>query len=133
MYILDTDILIYGLKGHPQVSAHLERHLNDSLAMSVISLMELYFGAHRSRHIEANLARVRALEKSFTVLEAGVEIAATFGSLKARLASEGDILDDFDLVIAATALAHNGVLVTNNVRHFGRVDGLRLANWTAFL
>jgi len=53
-----------------------------------------------------------------------------FGRLKAQLESSGARLDDFDLAIAASALAYDLTLVTNNVKHFRRVEGLKLANWT---
>ena len=129
MYLLDTDIIIYALKGQPGVVARLEEHARSPMAMSVISLMELYFGAHRSRQAEANLARVRTLEHSFRILAADASIAATFGSLKARMAAAGTMLDDFDLIIASTALANNLTLVSNNERHFGRIEGLKLVNW----
>ena len=129
MYILDTDTIIYALKGRSGVVAHLEKHTRSPMAMSVISLMELYFGAHRSRQAEANLARVRTLEHSFRILAADASIAATFGSLKARMAAAGTMLDDFDLIIASTALANNLTLVSNNERHFRRIAGLQLVNW----
>ena len=129
MYLLDTDIIIYALKGRPEVVTHLEKHARSPMAMSVISLMELYFGAHRSKQAESNLARVRTLENSFQVLAADASIAATFGSLKAKMAAAGTQLDDFDLIIASTALAYNLTLVSNNERHFGRIEGLKLANW----
>jgi len=129
MYLLDTDIIIYALKGRPDVQAHLEKHAGSPMAMSVISLMELYFGAHRSRQAEANLARVRTLEHSFRILAADAALAATFGSLKALMATAGTMLDDFDLIIASTALAYNLTLVSNNERHFGRIAGLKLVNW----
>jgi predicted nucleic acid-binding protein len=129
MYLLDTNILIYSLKGVAEVRANLERHKSDALGVSVISLMELYYGAHKSRWAESNLAKVRAIEASFEVFALGSECVETFGLLKARLESEGTSLDDFDLAIAATALAHNLVLVSNNIRHFERITGLRLENW----
>jgi len=133
MFLLDTDITIYALKGRPDVVAQLEKHARSPMAMSVISLMELYFGAHHSRQPESNLARVRALEHSFRILAADTSIAATFGSLKARMAAAGTMLDDFDLIIASTALAYNLTLVSNNERHFGRIEGLKLANWASQL
>jgi predicted nucleic acid-binding protein len=129
MFLLDTDTVIYALKGRPAVTAQLARHAGAPMAMSVISLMELYFGAHRSRQFEANLARVRTLEHSFRILAADASIAATFGSLKAGLAAAGTMLDDFDLIIASTALAFNLTLVSNNGRHFARIEGLKLVNW----
>ncbi len=129
MFLLDTDIIIYALKGRQEVVAHLERQARSPMSISVITLMELYFGAHRSRQTEANLARVRTLEHSFRILAADGSIAATFGSLKARMAAAGTMLDDFDLIIASTALAYNLTLVSNNERHFGRIEGLKLENW----
>jgi tRNA(fMet)-specific endonuclease VapC len=72
---------------------------------------------------------VRTLEHSFRILAADGAIAPTFGSLKARMAAAGTTLDDFDLIIASTALAHNLTLVSNNERHFGRIEGLKLVNW----
>jgi tRNA(fMet)-specific endonuclease VapC len=101
------------------------------MAVSVITLMELYYGAQRSAKPDANLARVRTLEHEFQVLSAGVSIAATFGTLKARMAAAGTMLDDFDLIIAATALASNLTLVSNNERHFKRIDGLKIENWVS--
>ena len=129
MYLLDTDIVIYALQGRPAVVAALGKHAASPMAISVITLMELYYGAQRSASPEANLARVRTLEHEFQVLPAGVTIAATFGNLKARMAGAGTMLDDFDLIIASTALAANLTLVSNNERHFKRVEGLRLVNW----
>ena len=129
MYLLDTDIVIYALKGRPAVVAALGKHAASPMAISVITLMELYYGAQRSASPEANLARVRTLEHEFQVLPAGVTIAATFGNLKALMAGAGTMLDDFDLIIASTALAANLTLVSNNERHFKRVEGLRLVNW----
>lgn len=129
MYLLDTDTIIYLLKGNQKVQENLRLHANDLLRISIITLMELYYGAHKSRHIESNLAKVRTLEQTLDIIPAGPEIATIFGMLKARLESGGNRLDDFDLIIAATALNHNLVLVTNNERHFQRIDGLRSENW----
>lgn len=129
MYLVDTNILIYALKGVPGVVTELERHRLDALAVSAVTLMELYYGAHKSQRVESNLAKVRAVEAAFRILPLGAETVETFGALKARLEAEGTPLDDFDLALAATALAYNLTLVTDNTRHFSRVPGLRLANW----
>ena len=130
MYLLDTDILIYSLKGNEAVLRHVERRQHDPMQISVISLMELYYGAHKSERSAANLARVRRMENSFDILQVDHSIAETFGMIKSDLESQGAPLDDFDLVIAATALAFNLTLVTNNEKHFQRLQGLKLENWT---
>ena len=130
MYLLDTNIIIYSLKGNQTVQENLQMRRNDSLCVSVISLMELYYGAYKSQRVESNLAKVKTIEKTLKVIQAGEEIVELFGMLKAQLEAKGQSIDDFDLVIASTALAHNLILVTNNIRHFQKIEGLKLENWS---
>jgi len=132
MFLLDTDTLIYSLKGHENVVRNLEIHQWDPLKISVISLMELYYGSYKSAKITTNLAKVRRIENNFDTIPADFSIAETFGMIKSDLESKGTPLDDFDLVIAASALAYNLTLVTNNEKHFSRVEGLKLTNWVNF-
>ena len=129
MYLLDTDTLIYSLKGNEAVIQNLKTHQLDTLKISAISLMELYFGAYKSEKVAANLAKVRRIENAFDIVSVDFSIAETFGMLKSSLESKGTPLDDFDLVIASSALAHNLTLVSNNEKHFSRVEGLKLQNW----
>ncbi len=131
MYLLDTDTVIYSLKGQPDVVRNLALHADDPLGVSVITLMELYYGAFRSRQVAGNLAKVRALEKAVRVWDLQADAAEVFGALKAQLESDGARLDDFDLGIAACALVHNLTLVSHNSAHFARVRGLRLDDWCA--
>ncbi len=129
MYLIDTDILIYSLKGHEQVIAHLQRTAKVSKAISVISYGELLYGAQKSARPEENLARVRRLGEILPVIEVSPAIMEAFASLKARLEREGRRLDDFDLVIAATAMTLGYRLITNNEKHFTRIEGLHIDNW----
>jgi predicted nucleic acid-binding protein len=129
MFLLDTDTIIYSLKGKDSVVQNLASHQRDPLKISVISLMELYYGAYKSEKTKANLAKVRRIEKAFDIISVDFSVAETFGMIKSDLEFQGTPLDDFDLVIAASALAHNLILVTNNEKHFRRVEGLELDNW----
>jgi tRNA(fMet)-specific endonuclease VapC len=129
MYLLDTDTIIFSLKGHPSVQRHLRKHFHDPMAISVITLMELYYGAYKSQKLTSNLAKIKTLENSVEIIPLGKESVEIFGICKSKLEKAGTPLDDFDLILASCALAHNLVLVTNNVRHFGRIEGLKLANW----
>jgi tRNA(fMet)-specific endonuclease VapC len=130
MYLLDTDTLIYSLRRDAAVRKNLEEHVQDPIKICAITLMELYFGAYKSTKTTANLAIVRKLEDSFEVLSIGKESTETFGMLKASLQKSGTPLDDFDLAIASCALGNNLILVTNNTKHFRRISGLRITNWT---
>ncbi len=132
MYLLDTDTVIYSLKGEPAVKKNLREHFHDPLKMSVITLMELYYGAHKSQKIASNLAKIKTLENSFEIVPISEKSAEVFGIIKAQLEKAGSPLDDFDLIIASCALSDNLVLVTNNVKHFQRIEGLKLTNWTEY-
>ena len=130
MYLLDTDIIIYSLKGDPAVVRNLQLHLNDPLHISAVTLMELYYGAYKSSQVESNLAKVKAIESSMDVVPVGQTLVEIFGLLKSNLEKSGTPLDDFDLILAATTLSRNLILVTNNTKHFQRINGLKLENWT---
>jgi len=130
MYLLDTDTIIYILKGDRQTTENLHLHVHDPLHTTSVSLMELYYGAYKSQKVAANLSRVRMLEQWLSIIVPGKEMAETFGMLKADLERLGQTLDDFDLIIAACALAWNFTLVSNNAKHFERIEGLKLANWS---
>jgi predicted nucleic acid-binding protein len=129
MFLLDTDTVIYSMKGNASVRENLRQHINDPISISVITLMELYYGARKSRNVPVNLAKIKVLEQSIENLAIGLESTEIFGLLKAQLEISGNRLDDFDLIIASCAMAHNLTLVTNNTKHFQRIDGLKLANW----
>ncbi len=130
MYLLDTDTVIYSLKAHPIVQENLRLHYHEPLRISVITLMELYYGAYKSQKTTSNLAKIKTLENSLEVVSLGKESVDVFGMLKATMESSGTPLDDFDLVLASCALAHNLTLVTNNSKHFERIEGLKIQNWT---
>jgi len=129
MYLLDTDTIIYALKGDRQVTRRLEETAGQPKAVSVITYGELFFGAMKSAAPQANLAKVRRVGELFPVIEVSRAVMETFGSLKAELQKRGEAVDDFDLVIASTALVYSYSLVTNNQRHFRNIPGLRLENW----
>lgn len=129
MFLLDTNIIIYILKGHEIVRKNLLKHLHDPIGISVVTLMDLYYGAYKSQKLESNLAKVRALENLIEIVSLGKESVEIFGIQKARLEKSGTPLDDFDLIQAACAMTHNLILVTNNTKHFERIEGLKLANW----
>jgi tRNA(fMet)-specific endonuclease VapC len=130
MYLLDTDTIIYSLKGHESVIKNLKNHIDDPVKISIITLMELYYGAYKSKHVVGNLAKIKTIESNFEIIPAGNESAEIFGRLKATLQKKGTSIDDFDLMIASCALANNLVLVTNNVKHFKRIESLKMDNWS---
>lgn len=130
MFLIDTDTVIYALKGDPQVLKHFEETAAEPKALSVVTYGELLYGALRSQRRQENMAKVRRLQEIFPVVEATRAIMETYAAIKADIESRGKPLDDFDLVIGATAISLGYRLVTNNERHFRRIKELKLENWT---
>jgi tRNA(fMet)-specific endonuclease VapC len=120
------------MKGNEAIKKNLRHHIDAAMKISVITLMELYYGAYKSDKLSSNLAKVRTIENTFEIIPNGKESAENFGMLKASLEKSGTRLDDFDLIIASCALAHNLTLVTNNSKHFSRIEGLKITNWSVY-
>lgn len=131
MYLLDTDTLIYFLKGNASVVDHFKRSRNTPKAISVVSYGELLYGCHKSQRMHENLAKVRHLAELYPVLEVTRPVMECFGELKASLSSAGTLVDDFDLLIGCTALTMNYSIVTNNIKHYQKIPGLNVINWAS--
>lgn len=129
MYLIDSDIIVYSLKGVPKVVENFERHAAAPKAISVITYGELVYGAIKSSRVDQNMARVRRTGELFRVIVVSRSIMDAFGSLKANTERIGKRTDDFDLIIAATALTLSYTLVTNNEKHFANIPGLSVENW----
>ena len=130
MYLLDTDTLIYFLKGHDAVVRNFKACMNTPKAISVITYGELVYGCRRSERALENLARVRRLAELYPLADVTRAIMDSFAEMKAALSAAGTPVDDFDLVIGCTALTLNYAIVSNNVGHFEKIPGLKIVNWT---
>ena len=129
-YILDTNICIYIIKQKPQsVLAKFSTLKPGAVAMSLITHAELMYGAERSQSRQAALDRLMELTTLIPVLPLEAPVAEHYANIRARLALRGTPIGNNDLWIAAHARALDKVLVTNNLREFERVEGLRLENW----
>jgi tRNA(fMet)-specific endonuclease VapC len=111
------------------VREHLEAIGMDQIAISTITVGELYFGAYNSAKVAENLTRAETFVKQLAVLPLNDAALKTFGQIKADLRKQGQVVADFDLLIASTALAEARILVTNNTRHYARIPGIQLENW----
>ena len=131
MFLIDTDTVIFALKGVPAVVANFERRQGSVMAISVITYGELVYGAMKSARRHENLARIRRVAEIYTVVDATKGVMDTFGALKADLEKTGRRVDDFDLIIASTAMMLGYRVVTNNERHFRAVPGIEVENWSA--
>lgn len=129
-YILDTDILIYLLKGNENVITHISQVAADTLHTTIINHTELLFGAFNSNKKKQNLEIVQTLLARIKVLPFCEKASYVFAEQKALLKNDGNIIADMDLMIASISLHHHMTLVTNNMKHFSRIVHLKLENWS---
>lgn len=128
-YMLDTNIVIYVIKRRPlEVLEYFNRYASQ-LCVSSITVAELYYGAEKSQFPERNLWVVEDFLSRLTILSYEPKAAAHFGNIKAVLSKQGKVIGENDVHIAAHCRSEGLVLVTNNLKEFERVDGLRLENW----
>jgi len=92
-------------------------------------VFELYFGAYNSHRIKENIHTINRLRNVIHVFQINESILNSFGKTKTSLKKAGELIGDFDLVIATTALVHNLTLITNNISHFQRIPSLKIENW----
>lgn len=129
LYLLDTNICSYVINQRPMpVLVQFLAHEQDGLAISAVTASELYFGVRKSGS-PRNLLALEKFLAPLHVLDYGLEAAKAYGVLRAALERKGTPVGPLDMQIAAQALAANMILVTNNVRVFKRIAGLKLENW----
>lgn len=125
-YLIDSDILIYFLKGKQEVVQRLSQIPIDDLYISRINYTELIYGAYNSSKINQNLKVIEPFLNSFKVLEFTKISSLIFAKEKARLKKNGNIIADMDLMIASIAIENDCTLISNNIKHFDRVQNLEL-------
>jgi tRNA(fMet)-specific endonuclease VapC len=130
-YLLDTDTLIFLYKQNAGVVSKVQQIGTSNIALSVITVAEVLHGAYFSAKPQETLQATQSLISQFRVIDLTPPIADKFGLIKTDLRRQGQIIADFDLLIAATALTNNCILVSNNTKHFQRLStmGLILENW----
>ena len=129
-YMLDTNICIFTIKRKPEaVHEAFNRH-HGQLCISTVTLMELIYGAEKSSAPERNLAVIEGFAERLDVLSYDASAASHTGMIRAELAKAGTPIGPYDQMIAGHARSQGLTVVTNNLREFIRVQGLRLEDWT---
>jgi len=128
-YLIDTDIIIFALRGDKTVLAKFEENKNIPISISMITYAELVFGAKRSQNERTNMLKVNRIREIYPVEELNIGIMELFADIKAKMYSKAKRIEDMDLFIAATAIYNDLTLVTNNTKHFKNIPLLKLENW----
>jgi tRNA(fMet)-specific endonuclease VapC len=131
-YFLDTNICAYILNGtFPHLTERFLKCGKDGVKIPSIVLYELYYGAEKSQRREQNILKILTLISEIEIVPFDDHSAEIAGKIRSDLEREGRIIGGNDIIIAATALANEAILVTNNVREFERVVGLGIENWVS--
>lgn len=125
-YLLDSDQIIWYLKGKSEVVKRLQGLGRENLAVSTISVAEVAEGIFGDRDEAARLLALEMFLSGVKVLEVTRQVAYKFAWLRSDLRKKGRLLDNFDLLLAATCLALDLRFVTGNKRHFQGVPRLKL-------
>lgn len=125
-YLIDTDWVIHWLNDHPAISQRLMELRGEGLAISVVSLAELYEGVYYSREPGRSERELLSVLNGLTTLGIDQETCQVFGRERGHLREVRSSVADFDLLIGATAIRYHLTLLTNNRRDFERIRGLRI-------
>jgi tRNA(fMet)-specific endonuclease VapC len=128
-YLLDTNTCIYALKLQGRVVERMRQHSPDDLAVAIISVAELWFGARKSARPSATRREIDAFLEPLGVLPFDHEAAEAYAHTRLDLERVGRPIGERDLLIGSIGLARGLTVVTHNVSEFGRVPGLRIEDW----
>ncbi len=127
-YLLDTNICIFMLKNRYNIRTIINDSIVDNCYISELSIAELYYGAYKSICPDKGIKEVQLISSRFKTIPVSDSLVL-FGQLKTDMERSGNKIDDFDLLIGATAITHDLIMVTDNVKHLGKIPGIQLENW----
>ncbi len=130
-YLLDTNTCIYVINKKPSsVIRRIQTREPEEIAISTITQAELEYGIARSKYPERNRIALVEFLFPFFLLDFDQMAAAQYGQIRALLEAKGRPIGPMDMLLAAQAKSRDLVLVTNNEKEFGKVEGLKIENWT---
>ncbi|GAH76210.1 unnamed protein product [marine sediment metagenome] len=127
-YLLDTNICIYYLKNKYEIDKRIKDAGLNNCSISEITIAELKFGIEKSEQKEKNQKVIQDFIDSIAIIPL-ISSFDVYAKEKVRLRKEGNIIDEFDLLIGATVIANNMILVTKNISHFERFENIKIENW----
>jgi Predicted nucleic acid-binding protein, contains PIN domain len=131
MYLLDTNICIFAInKKSIKVLNCIRDNIVNDLYISALTIAELEYGVENSKQVERNRTALLKFISVFSILDFTEYDGIEYGKLKSKLRKRGEIIGPIDMLLAAQALSNKMIFVTNNVKEFERVDGLRIEDWT---
>jgi predicted nucleic acid-binding protein len=128
-YLIDTDIASYAIKGFKKVAENFIAHDKDELYISSITYAELMFGAVRKKSDKLK-SLVAAFSKRLRMVDFDEACSELYARIRTDLENAGTALDHMDILIAASAMSIGAVLITHNMKHFSKIQGLKVEDWS---
>jgi len=130
LYLLDTNTCIYFLnRSSERIISQFKKYSPSEIMLSSITVAELFYGAEKSKARKKNWAVVEDFVSNFGIVPFDEKSCQTYAKIRASLEKSGVPIGPMDLLIASISLANNFILVTNNIKEFRRIKGLKLENW----
>ncbi len=132
MFLLDTNILTGIYKNDNLILKNLAKKTDDQFSTCLFCVSEILYGINRLPSSKRKLDFELFYGRLFTdiiMLDFTFEAAVAFADIKLKSRNQGNIIEDSDLLIAATAIANEAILVTRNIEHFERISGLEVVEW----
>ena len=130
MYLLDTNIISYWMRGDEKVIGRIKRHAPLDLAMSTVTLAEILYGIEKSpikkRERRHKINQISSLLGLYSFDEAAAE---EYALIRVQLETEGRVISERDTQIASIALANKLTVITHNIKEFGRIGKLKSEDW----
>lgn len=122
-YLLDTNIIVDHLRKKMKLPEYI---VKQHLSVSIITYAELIYGGYKSARQKKAFEIIEAFFKDFSIeiVNLDADIVRKFAEVKAYLDEKGERLEDFDILIASTALSYSYTLITRNLKHFKRIPKL---------
>ena len=128
-YMLDTDTVSFLIRKNPAVIGNIIKHEDDEICISAISYAELCFGLEK-KGSEKLFNEARTIMGKLSIIGFDDSQSELYGKIRLQLEKSGTPLGDMDLLIAAAALSASAILVSRNIKHFSKIEGIKLEDWS---
>ena len=130
MYLLDTNIISYWMRGDPQLINNIKSYSPSDLSLSTITLAEIYYGIEKSPIKKKEwLLKIEYIKSELDIFPFNEQAAIKYGAIRAALEKQGKPISERDTQIASIALANKLCIVTHNTKEFGRIPKLKVEDW----
>jgi len=125
MYLIDTDWIVDYLKGKEEAVKTLQKLFDNELYISIISIAEIYEGIEEAKNKDETTKSLEDFLQGVVVLNINKETCKKFGEIRNNLRKKGNLIGDFDILIASTAIINDLKIITNNKKHFERIEEIK--------